>query len=92
MVDVARPGMGTGDSIDLGSLAGASRGDEKPGKGNFSAAADHTAGFAAAPDTFGNSSHGGRAKTRQIKSPVNAGGRMFHSLRKLGLVSRTFVP
>jgi hypothetical protein len=92
MVDTARPGMGTGDSIDLGSPAGASRGDETPGKGNFSAAAGHAAGFAAAPDTFGNSSHGGRAKSRQIKNPVNAGGRMFRSLPKPGLVSRAFVP
>jgi hypothetical protein len=39
-------------------------------------------GFAAAPGTFGNSSHGGRAKQRQIKSPANAGARMSNILRK----------
>jgi len=33
-------------------------------------------------DTFGNSSRGGCAKTRQIKNPTNAGVRMSKLLRK----------
>ena len=33
-------------------------------------------------ETFGNSSHGGRAKHRQIKSSSNAGVRMSKFLRR----------
>ena len=33
-------------------------------------------------ETFGNSTHGRRAKQRQIKSSVNAGVRMSQFLRK----------
>jgi len=82
MCDAARPGMGTGDSTDLGSPAGPSRGDEKRGRGKISSSSARTEGFAAGAGTFGNSSHGGRAKQRQIKSPSNAGARMSKFLRR----------
>jgi hypothetical protein len=72
--------MGTGDSWELGTVRAASRGEKisfRPG---------WTARNAANRKTFGNSSHGGRAKQRQIKSPVtvpvNAGARMSQFLRK----------
>jgi len=68
--------MGTGDSRDLGTVLAASRGAKisfRPGR---------TARNAPNRKTFGNSSHGGRAKQRQIKSPVNAGARMSQFLRK----------
>ena len=82
MCDAARPGMGTGDSTDLGSPAGPSRGDESAGGGKISTTAGQTEGFAAGRGTFGNSSHGGRAKQRQIKSLPNVGARMSKFLRK----------
>ncbi len=82
MCDAARPGMGTGDSIDLGSPGSPSRGDENAGGGKISPAAGWAEGFAAGPGTFGNSSHGGRAKQRQIKSLPNIGARMSKFLRK----------
>jgi hypothetical protein len=68
--------MGTGDSRDLGTAFPRSRGAK------ISFPWGWTARNAAERETFGNSSHGGRAKQRQIKSPVNAGVRMTDFLRK----------
>lgn len=68
--------MGTGDSRDLGTVPAASRGAK------ISFLTGGTARNAPERETFGNSSHGGRAKQRQIKSPVNAGVRMTDFLRK----------
>jgi hypothetical protein len=76
MVDAARPGMGTGGSADLGRLRQASRGRK------ISFLTGLTARNALFPYTFGNSSHGGCAKRRQIKNPTNAGVRMSKFLRK----------
>ena len=76
MVDAARPGMGTGDGTDLGRVRRASRGRK------ISFLTGSTARNAHSPDTFGNSSHGGCAKRRQIKNPTNAGVRMSKFLRK----------
>ena len=82
MFDAARPGMGTGDSTDLGSLSGPSRGAEKGRRGKISTTAPLAEGFAAGRETFGNSSRGGRAKHRQIKTLANTGARMSTFLRK----------
>ena len=68
--------MGTGDGADLGRVSQASRGRK------ISFLTRSTARNAHSPDTFGNSSHGGCAKTRQIKNPTNAGVRMSKLLRK----------
>jgi hypothetical protein len=76
MVDAARPGMGTGDSVDLGRVPAPSRG-RKISFRTVSAARN-----ALFRNTFGNSSRGGYAKTRQIKTPTNAGARMSKLLRK----------
>jgi hypothetical protein len=76
MFDAARPGMGTGDGLDLGRVLRASRGRK------ISFLTGLTARNASSRDTFGNSSHGGCAKTRQIKNPINAGARMSKLLRK----------
>jgi hypothetical protein len=64
--------MGTGDSADLGRGAGGSRG------GKISFPPHRTARNALPPKTFGNSSHGGCAKNRQIKG----GTRMSKIFRK----------
>ena len=86
MCDAARPGLGTGDSRDLGSPVVPSRGAKIPRQEKNSPLAGRLEGFAAGPGTFGNSNHGGRAKQRQIKSPANApakaGVRMTSFLRK----------
>jgi phage portal protein BeeE len=74
--------MGTGDSTDLGSPARPSRGYENVEGGKFSSVGRWAEGFAAGRETFGNSSHGGRAKQRQIKSLPNVGARMSKFLRK----------
>jgi|ERR1700733_1125478 hypothetical protein len=76
MVDAARPGMGTGDSVDLGRVLAPSRGRK------ISFRTVSTARNALFRNTFGNSSRGGYAKTRQIKTPTNAGARMSKLLRK----------
>jgi hypothetical protein len=68
--------MGTGDAVDLGRVLRASRGRK------ISFPTGLTARNAPSPNTFGNSSHGGCAKTRQIKNPTNAGARMSKLLRK----------
>ena len=68
--------MGTGDSVDLGTVAPPSRGRK------ISFTTGPTARNAPSPDTFGNSSHGGCAKTGQIRNPTNAGVRMSKLLRK----------
>ena len=68
--------MGTGDSVDLGTVLAPSRGRK------ISFATPWTARNALFRDTFGNSSRGGCAKTRQIKNPTNAGARMSKLLRK----------
>jgi hypothetical protein len=68
--------MGTGDSVDLGRVLRASRGRK------ISFPTGLTARNAPLPNTFGNSSHGGCAKTCQIKNPTNAGARMSKLLRK----------
>ena len=68
--------MGTGDGLDLGRVFQPSRG------GKISFATGLTARNALFRDTFGNSSRGGCAKTRQIKNPTNAGARMSKLLRK----------
>jgi len=68
--------MGTGDSVDLGRVLAPSRGRK------ISFLTGPTARNAPFRDTFGNSSRGGCAKTRQIKNPTNAGVRMSKLLRK----------
>jgi hypothetical protein len=68
--------MGTGDSADLGRVLPASRGRK------ISFPTGLAARNAPSRSTFGNSSHGGCAKTRQIKNPTNAGARMSKLLRK----------
>ena len=68
--------MGTGDSVDLGRVWPPSRGRK------ISFLPLRTARNAPFRNTFGNSSRGGYAKTRQIKSPTNAGVRMSKLLRK----------
>ena len=68
--------MGTGDNTDLGRVPPPSRGRK------ISFPTGTTARNAPFADTFGNSSRGGYAKTRQIKSPTNAGARMSKLLRK----------
>jgi hypothetical protein len=68
--------MGTGNAIDLGRLPRASRGRK------ISFLTGLTARNAPFLNTFGNSSHGGYAKTRQIRNPTNAGVRMSKLLRK----------
>jgi len=68
--------MGTGDSVDLGTVLAPSRGRK------ISFQTGPTARNALFRDTFGNSSRGGCAKTRQIKSQINAGARMSKLLRK----------
>jgi hypothetical protein len=68
--------MGTGDTVDLGTVPAPSRGR------NISFATPWTARNARFRNTFGNSSRGGYAKTRQIKNPTNAGARMSRLLRK----------
>ena len=68
--------MGTGDSVDLGRVLAPSRGRK------ISFLTGSTARNAPFRDTFGNSSRGGCAKTRQIKNPTNAGARMSKLLRK----------
>ena len=68
--------MGAGDSRDLGTGRPRSRGAKisfQPGR---------AARNAPLRETFGNSSHGGRAKHRQIKTSPNAGARMSKFLRK----------
>jgi hypothetical protein len=76
MVDAARPGMGAGDSRDLGTAGPTSRGAK------IFLPTPQTARNAAGRETFGNSSHGERAKQRQFWSPVNTGVRMTSFLRK----------
>jgi hypothetical protein len=68
--------MGTGNGLDLGRVLRASRGRK------ISFPTGLPARNAFLRDTFGNSSHGGCAKTRQIKNPTNAGARMSKLLRK----------
>jgi hypothetical protein len=68
--------MGTGDEVDLGRGLPASRGRK------ISFPTRRTARNAPFQNTFGNSSRGGCAKTRQIKNPINAGARMSKILRK----------
>jgi hypothetical protein len=68
--------MGTGNGADLGRVLRPSRGRK------ISFLTGLTARNAPFPNTFGNSSHGGCAKTRQIKNPTNAGVRMSKLLRK----------
>jgi hypothetical protein len=68
--------MGAADRRDLGTARPTSRGAK------ISFPALWTAGNAAVRETFGNSSHGERAKQRQFWSPVNAGVRMTSFLRK----------
>jgi hypothetical protein len=68
--------MGTGDSVDLGRGPATSRGRK------ISFLTGPTARNAPFWNTFGNSSRGGYAKTRQIKNPTNAGARMSKLLRK----------
>jgi hypothetical protein len=68
--------MGTGDGLDLGRVLRASRGRK------ISFLTDLTARNTPLRNTFGNSSHGGCAKTRQIRNPTNAGVRMSKLLRK----------
>ena len=68
--------MGTGDSVDLGTVLAPSRGRK------ISFLTRSTARNAPFRSTFGNSSRGGCAKTRQIKNPTNAGVRMSKLLRK----------
>jgi hypothetical protein len=68
--------MGTGDGLDLGRVLRASRGRK------ISFPTGLTARNAPFRNTFGNSSRGGYAKTRQIKNPINAGARMSKLLRK----------
>jgi hypothetical protein len=68
--------MSTGDSVDLGRVLAPSRGRK------ISFLTGSTARNAPFRDTFGNSSRGGCAKTRQIKNPTNAGVRMSKLLRK----------
>ena len=68
--------MGTGDSVDLGTVLAPSRGRK------ISFLGDQAARIARSPRTFGNSSHGECAKTRQIMNQINAGARMSKLLRK----------
>ena len=68
--------MGTGDNVHLGRVRAPSRGRK------ISFLTGPTARNALFRDTFGNSSRGGCAKTRQIKNPTNAGVRMSKLLRK----------
>ncbi len=68
--------MGTGDGVDLGRVLRASRGRK------ISFPTGLTTRNAPFRNTFGNSSRGGYAKTRQIKNPTNAGARMSKLLRK----------
>ena len=68
--------MGTGDNMDLGRVPAPSRGRK------ISFPTGSTARNTRFRDTFGNSSLGGYAKTRQIKNPTNAGARMSKLLRK----------
>ena len=68
--------MGTGNGLDLGRVLRASRGRK------ISFPTGLTARNAPFRYTFGNSSRGGYAKTRQIKNPINAGARMSKLLRK----------
>ena len=80
MVEAARPGMGTGNKTNLGRVLPSSRGRK------ISFTTGLTARNAPSLSTFGNSSHGGCAKTRQIKNPTNAGVRMSKLLRKPDVV------
>jgi hypothetical protein len=68
--------MGTGNGRDLGRVLPSSRGRK------ISFTTGLTARNALFRNTFGNSSRGGYAKTRQIKNPTNAGARMSKLLRK----------
>ena len=68
--------MGTGNELDLGRVLSPSRGRK------ISFATPWTARNAPFPNTFGNSSRGGCAKTRQIMNQINAGARMSKLLRK----------
>ena len=68
--------MGTGNGRDLGRVLPSSRGRK------ISFTAPLAARNAPFRNTFGNSSRGGYAKTRQIKNPTNAGARMSKFLRK----------
>ena len=68
--------MGTGDSVDLGTVLAPSRGRK------MSFATPSRARSKVARDALGNSSRGGCAKTRQIKNQINAGARMSKLLRK----------
>jgi hypothetical protein len=68
--------MGTVDSVHLGRVPAPSRGRK------ISFLTGPAARNARFRDTFGNSSRGGYAKTRQIKNPTNAGVRMSKLLRK----------
>ena len=68
--------MGTGNCMDLGRVLPSSRGRK------ISFTTRLPARNALFRNTFGNSSRGGYAKTRQIKNPTNAGVRMSKFLRK----------
>jgi hypothetical protein len=68
--------MGAGDGLDLGRVCQPSRGRK------ISFLTGATARNAPFRSTFGNSTRGGYAKTRQIKNPTNAGARMTKLLRK----------
>jgi len=59
--------MGTGDGLDLGGVLQPSRGRK------ISFLGDQAARIARSPRTFGNSSHGECAKTRQILLQTQAG-------------------
>jgi len=72
--------MGTVDSVHLGRVPAPSRGRK------ISFLTGRTARNARFRNTFGNSSRGGYAKTRQIKNPTNAGVRMSKLLRKPDVV------
>ena len=68
--------MGTGNGIHLGRVLPSSRGRK------ISFLTRSTARNAPFRSTFGNSSRGGCAKTRQIMNQINAGARMSKLLRK----------
>jgi len=68
--------MGTGDGLDLGRVFGASRG------GKISFRHRPAARNARLHPTFGNSNHGGCAKTRQIRISLKRVPAMSQLLRK----------
>ena len=59
--------MGTADRQGCRTGSAAFKGGKKTAGGKFSPLALAAADFAVPPETFGKSSHGGRAKKRQIE-------------------------